>query len=37
MPLYFLMGTLLGVAAIGYVRLLYWSEDVFGNWRFPEF
>ncbi len=36
-PLYFLMGTLLGVAAIGYVRLLYWSEDVFGGWRFPEY
>lgn len=35
-PLYFLMGTLIGVAAIAYVRLLYWSEDRFGRWRFPE-
>ena len=37
LPLYFLMGTLLGTAAIGYVRLLYWSEDAFGGWRFPDY
>ena len=37
LPLYFLMGILIGLAAIGYVRLLYWSEDVFGAWRFPEY
>lgn len=37
LPLYFLMGALLGVAAIGYVRLLYWSEDAFGGWKFPGY
>lgn len=36
LPLYCLMGVLLGTAAIGYVRLLYWSEDAFGGWRFPD-
>ena len=35
-PLYFLMGTIMGVAATGYVRLLYRSEDLFGRWQFPE-
>ncbi len=35
-PLYFLMGTLIGAAATGYVRMLYWSEDIFGRWHFPE-
>ena len=35
-PLYFLMGTLIGVAAIAYVRLLYRSEEWFGRWRFPS-
>ena len=37
LPLYFLMGALLGTAASGYVRLLYWSEDTFGGWRFPDY
>ena len=37
LPLYFLMGTLIGGAAIGYIRLLYWSEDVFGAWKFPDY
>ena len=31
------MGTLLGLAAIGYIRLLYWSEDAFSSWRFPDY
>jgi len=34
--LHFLMGLLLGTAAIGYVRLLYWSEDFFDGWTFPD-
>jgi CIC family chloride channel protein len=34
--LYLIMGLLLGFAAIGYVRLLYWSEDFFDSWRFPD-
>ena len=37
LPLYLLLGALLGTAAIGYVRLLYWSEDAFGGWRFPDY
>ncbi|MXY16382.1 MAG: chloride channel protein, partial [Acidobacteria bacterium] len=36
LPLYFLMGTLIGFAAMGYIKLLYWSEDVFGAWKFPD-
>ena len=35
-PLYFLMGTIMGAAATGYLRMLYWSEDVFSRWQFPE-
>lgn len=36
LPLYFVLGLIVGLAAIGYVRLLYRSEDLFGAWRFPE-
>lgn len=35
LPLYFVLGLLMGLAAILYVRLLYWSEDAFEAWRFP--
>ena len=34
--LYFLMGLLAGLAALFYVRLLYRTEDIFGDWSFPE-
>jgi len=34
--LYFLMGLGLGLAAFWYVRLLYRSEDFFGEWDFPD-
>ena len=37
LPLYFLMGILIGWAAIGYMRLLYRSEDLFGGWKFPDY
>lgn len=37
LPLYFLMGILIGTAAIGYVKLLYRSEDLFGAWTFPDY
>ena len=37
LPLYFLMGLLIGVAAIMYVKLLYRTEDVFGDWTFPDY
>lgn len=35
-PVYFLLGIVLGLAAVVYVRLLYRAEDVFGAWRFPD-
>ena len=37
LPLYFFMGVILGLAAVGYVRLLYWAEDYFGKRKFPEY
>jgi CIC family chloride channel protein len=37
LPLYFLMGVLIGIAAIGYVKLLYRAEDLFGAWKFPDY
>ena len=37
LPLYFVMGVLIGSAAILYVKLLYRSEDVFGSWKFPDY
>lgn len=37
LPLYFIMGILIGLAAFIYVRSLYWSEDVFGSWKFPDY
>lgn len=36
LPLYFVMGLVVGLAAIGYSRALYRAEDVFGAWVFPE-
>jgi len=35
--LYTLLGTLAGVAAVGFTRLLYLSEDVWDRIRFPEY
>jgi CIC family chloride channel protein len=37
LPLYFLMGTLIGFASIGYIKCLYWSEDTFSAWKFPDY
>ena len=37
LPLYFLMGLLIGTAAIAYVKLLYRAEDLFGAWKFPDY
>lgn len=37
LPLYFLMGILIGTAAVVYVKLLYRSEDLFGAWKFPGY
>ncbi len=36
LPLYFLMGVGIGLAALLYVRVLYRSEDLFDAWKFPE-
>ena len=37
LPLYFLMGILIGTAAVVYVKLLYRVEDLFGAWVFPDY
>jgi len=36
LPLYALLGGLAALAAILFVRALYWFEDRFDGWRFPE-
>lgn len=36
LPLYFLMGFGIGLAAIVYVRALYRAEAAFGGWAFPD-
>ena len=37
LPLYFLMGIIIGWAAMLYVRALYKAEDLFGAWEFPDY
>jgi len=34
--LYVLLGVLAAFAAVGFIRLLYWFEDVFDDWNFPD-
>ena len=34
--LYVLLGILAAFVAIGFIRLLYWFEDIFDNWHFPD-
>jgi CIC family chloride channel protein len=34
--LYALLGVLSAVAAVYFIRLLYWLEDLFDKWRFPD-
>jgi len=34
--LYILLGILAALAAVGFIKLLYWFEDRFDNWRFPD-
>ena len=36
LPLFVLMGGLIGWVAVLHVRALYRTEDLFGAWRFPE-
>ncbi len=35
--LYVLLGGMAGLVALLFVRTLYWSEDLFDAWRFPEY
>ena len=37
LPLYVLLGVLTGLVALLFVRTLYWFEDSFDAWRFPEY
>jgi CIC family chloride channel protein len=34
--LYIVLGIIAGLAAVGFIRLLYGFEDIFDNWHFPE-
>ena len=34
--LYILLGVLAAFAAVAFIRLLYWFEDRFDGWRFPD-
>jgi CIC family chloride channel protein len=34
--LYVVLGLLAAVVAVFFIRLLYWFEDLFDNWKFPE-
>jgi CIC family chloride channel protein len=34
--LYVLLGILAAFVAVGFIRLLYWFEDIFDNWHFPD-
>lgn len=34
--LYAVLGLFAALVAVGFIRLLYWFEDVFDQWRFPE-
>ncbi|MFQ5740596.1 MAG: chloride channel protein [Acidobacteriota bacterium] len=35
--LYVVLGVLAGVVGVGFIRMLYWTEDLFDAWRFPEY
>lgn len=35
--LYVLLGGLAGLVAVAFVRILYWFEDLFDAWHFPEY
>jgi len=34
--LYAVLGLLSALMAIGFIRMLYWFEDLFDSWRFPD-
>jgi len=35
-PMYVVLGLLCGVTAVVFIRSLYWTEDRFDGWNFPE-
>jgi CIC family chloride channel protein len=37
LALYVLLGGLAGLVAVAFVRILYWFEDLFDAWHFPEY
>ncbi len=34
--LYAFLGVLAAILAVGFIRMLYWMEDIFDGWHFPE-
>jgi len=34
--LYILLGIISGLVAVFFIKMLYWFEDVFDNWKFPD-
>jgi len=34
--LYALLGVLAALAAVAFIRMLYWMEDLFDGWKFPD-
>jgi CIC family chloride channel protein len=37
LPLYVLLGAIAGLVGLAFVRTLYWCEDIFDGWHFPEY
>ncbi|MFQ5593813.1 MAG: chloride channel protein [Anaerolineae bacterium] len=37
LPLYVLLGIIAAPVGVAFIRLLYWLEDVFDDWQFPEY
>lgn len=35
--LYVVLGILAALVGVGFIRMLYWSEDLFEAWKFPEY
>lgn len=35
--LYALLGVVAAVTAVGFIRMLYWTEDTFDEWKIPDF
>lgn len=37
LPIYALLGVVAAFVGVGFTRILYWFEDLFETWRFPEY